>query len=553
MGKPVEKIVHEACGRRTLQVFKEEDGRHTGFCFRCHEYVKRPYSNQPEGYEPPKPKIKTKEEIDNELREVLEYPSKGIPERNLGAGTVKYFGVRTALSEADGETVTAHYYPRSTSSEIVSYNVRVLEDKKFFQIGSNSPKVEPFGYMQAMRAGSRKLFITEGEIDAMVLFKIMMGKWKGENKPAVISLHNGSNSVEKLAPFVSQIRTKFAEIIFVPDQDEPGELATDMMCKLIPEVRIAKLPLKDVDDCYKAGRANEVFNAVMFEARPRLSGQLVNASTLWEEGKKRPAHGVSWPWPELTKITRGIRTQEGYYIGAGTKMGKSCVVNEIGAHFMIEHDERVFFVKPEESTVVTARKLAGVVASKIFDDPNIEFDEDAYEEAAQLIGDKAILYNSYQKTEWKDVKEAIRHAVLAQGCKRVILDPITCFTVGMSGGERNDRLVEISSEIASLSMELDFTYFIFCHLNAPQGGPPHELGGKVQSVQFAGSRAMQRSTHYMIGLEGNKDPDIPELNNIRDLVILEDRNFGETGRCKLFYNRGTGRLTELQGVEHDDT
>lgn len=54
----------------------------------------------------------------------------------------------------------------------------------------------------------------------------------------------------------------------------------------------------------------------------------------------------------------------------------------------------------------------------------------------------------------------------------------------------------------------------------------------------------------MIGIEGNKDPDLPpEQRNMRDLVILEDRNFGESGRVHLFYNKNTGRLEELQGAE----
>lgn len=227
---------------------------------------------------------------------------------------------------------------------------------------------------------------------------------------------------------------------------------------------------------------------------------------------------------------------------------KSCIVNALAKHFIVEHGERVFLCKPEEAPVVTARKLAGYAVGRIFDDPKIEFDEEAFEEGSRIIGDNAILFDSYQKTEWKDVKDAIRHAVVAQGCKRVIIDPITCFTVGVSAGERNEILVEIASEIAAMAMELDFTYFIFCHLNKPESGKPHERGGAVQSVQFAGSRAMMRSCHMMIGLEGNKDPDLPEeQRNCRDLVLLEDRNFGESGRVHLFYNKATGVLNEIKG------
>lgn len=50
----------------------------------------------------------------------------------------------------------------------------------------------------------------------------------------------------------------------------------------------------------------------------------------------------------------------------------------------------------------------------------------------------------------------------------------------------------------------------------------------------------------MFGLEGNKDPDLPEeVRNTRDLVLLEDRNFGETGRVHLYYNKVSGMLEEV--------
>lgn len=52
--------------------------------------------------------------------------------------------------------------------------------------------------------------------------------------------------------------------------------------------------------------------------------------------------------------------------------------------------------------------------------------------------------------------------------------------------------------------------------------------------------------HAMWGLEGNKDPDLPiEERNCRDLVLLEDRMFGESCRIKLYYDNNTGTLNEI--------
>jgi twinkle protein len=50
----------------------------------------------------------------------------------------------------------------------------------------------------------------------------------------------------------------------------------------------------------------------------------------------------------------------------------------------------------------------------------------------------------------------------------------------------------------------------------------------------------------MLGLEGNRDPNLDaETRNMRDLVLLEDREFGESGRIKLYWDRSTGLFNEV--------
>jgi len=97
-----------------------------------------------------------------------------------------------------------------------------------------------------------------------------------------------------------------------------------------------------------------------------------------------------------------------------------------------------------------------------------------------------------------------------------------------------------------MALDLDITIFIFCHLTAPLVGPDHEHGGEVLSSQFAGSRAMMRSCNYMIGIEGNKSPDLPEMErNLRKIVLLEDREFGATGKWGLLWDRKTQLFNEV--------
>ena len=58
---------------------------------------------------------------------------------------------------------------------------------------------------------------------------------------------------------------------------------------------------------------------------------------------------------------------------------------------------------------------------------------------------------------------------------------------------------------------------------------------------------MMRSAQVMLGLEGNKDPDLElEQRNTRKLIVLEDRMFGASGFVPLYWNYQSGLFTEIK-------
>ena len=153
----------------------------------------------------------------------------------------------------------------------------------------------------------------------------------------------------------------------------------------------------------------------------------------------------------------------------------------------------------------------------------------------------------YQHLGWESLRADIMTAVKVYGCRAIFIDPITNLVNGINSGETNTVLQEIAQELAAMAKDLNIIIFIFCHLKAPQTGDSHERGGKVFSHQFSGSRSMMRSCHLMLGLEGNKDPDLQmEQRNLRKLVILEDREFGASGYICLYWNPDTGLFSELK-------
>lgn len=552
-GTCVEKIVHNdpKCGSHALQVYINDEGHYSGYCFKCGKYEGNPYGDRPAGYKPAVRPKKTAEEIEAEIAEVRdEYSVVALPERKLRMDALQYFGIKVGVSEEDGKTPTTHFYPYTSDGQLRGYKVRIIEGKRIWSLG-DCGDVDLFGWEQAIAAGGKRLYVTEGELDAVSLYQALKEKAKGtqwaDAHPSVVSLPHGAGSAGKdLARLRSKVSRSFKEIVFVFDMDEAGQAAVVASMGVFPEAVSATLPGKDFNQCVMDGRQQAAVNAVLFNAAKPKNSRLVHASDIREKAKEPPVFGVSWPWRHITEATRGIRLGETIYIGAGQKQGKSEVVNQVAAHLIREHGWKVFLCKPEEANNKTFKMIAGKMVGKFFHDPKIAFDEAAYDRGADLIGDNLFMLNLYQHVDFDTLKGDIKEAVNVHGVKAVFIDPITNFTNGMSAAEANTKLQEIAQELAAMALDLDIVIFIFCHLRNPDGGPSHERGGDVVSSQFAGSRAMARSCNLMLGLQGNRDPDLPpEERNMRNLVLLEDREFGNVGRYGLYWDLNTGLFNEV--------
>lgn len=552
MKSTVEKLSHSCGSRDGLQVWQDEHGNFDGYCFSCKTPVPHPYE-EGKAPDPKSFRRKTEEEIQQEMEDVMALPSRNLPTRKLKAEYLEYFGVKVGVSLSDGETPETVYFPYGNEEgELTGFKVRLLDPKRMWAVGSTR-NAAPFGWEQAKRADGPKLFITEGEFDTIALFQLLKDKNKGTQYASynipVISLPSGVGSVNKcLSKYRAEIEKQFKEVVLVFDNDEPGKKAVEEALKIFPNAKVVYLPEKDLNDCIIKGRSKVAHDALVFRAAVQKNTRIVNGKSLHEKAKKPPEWGLPWPFPGINDATRGIRTGQTIYLGAGAKMGKSEMVDQLTAHFIEAFGWKVFLVKPEQSNEETYKRVLGKLARKNFVDPKIEFDEEAYDEAGSTVGDQLEILDLYQHIAWENLEKDIRSAA-ASGCKAVFIDPITNLTNGMDAATANTKLQEIAQNLSALALDLDILILIFCHLRNPDSGPDHSNGGKVLSSQFAGSRAMARSCNLMIGLEGNKDPDLSEEErNIRYLVVLENRETGETGRWPLYWNKETTVFTEMKNV-----
>lgn len=549
-GYCIEKLEHVGCPNNSsdgLQVFDDE-GKISGFCFSCNTYVPNPYG---EGKVPTKKRVtKTDEELAREVEEIAGLTVRNLDHRKLQEFALEHFGVKVAVSEVDGQTPIAYYYPCEVDGQVVNWKGKIIEPKNYFRVGPKAD-TDPFGWKQALGSGSPKLFITEGEDDAVALYQSLKlhaanTRW-AHLEPAVISLVNGAGSAKALINKHFGVITKvFKEVVLVFDMDVQGEKAAKEVVQILPTARTAILPAKDANQCVIDGYARALCTAVLHQASTPKNTRLILASSLFEEAKKPPEWGYSWPWPTLTDLTRGIRLGETIYIGAGVKMGKTEMRNSIAEHLIREHKMKVMMAALEEANLKTVKLMVGKAARSHFHDPKRGFDPVKYNEGTKVIGDNLFLVDLYQQTNWETLRADMLSAA-NEGCQAIFIDPITNVINGLSAAETDTVLKEMAPDMGAMARDHGLALFIFCHLKAPLSGEPHERGGKVYSSQFAGSRAMMRSCNYMIGIEGDKSPDLPEeQRNLRKFVMLEDREFGSTGEIPVYWNSDTGIFTELQ-------
>ncbi|CCE60784.2 DNA primase/helicase [Pseudomonas phage tf] len=532
-----------------LILFKEGD-RQWGKCNRCgyHEVFA-------EGFVAPPRRERTPEEIKAELEEVLTYPIQALTSRRVAKGVAEWFGVRVGLSMEDGQEVVEHYYPRTRDRELAAFNVRILNPKGFYYRGSPKGGTDPFGYAQLFHKniGHKRLIIAEDELSAMSIFEAIQTRLQEKHKhirQGVISWSAGVGSAARdLAKLQKEgVLGRFEEIVYVHDNDDEGRKSVEVVRSLLPDTKFVELPLKDANDMAMAGRGQDLWSALIFGGKTKSPDCAVGVDDIIEDANKPPEWGKSYPWEGLTNLTYGQRDGEIIGVGGGTGIGKTLLAHQIAAWNITEHGENCGVFLLEENVNMSLKNIAGKVAKKAFHRPDIEWDEEAFRDAAGKLRGKLFLWRNKGQNDWEHIKECIRYWAVVENCKSIMLDNMTTLTNHLSPSEQNTEIARIATELAGMADELGIRIFVFSHLNPPGGKLSHEEGAEVKEHQFTGSRALQRWCQLIIGFERNKQAPDGEKHHSR-IRVIKDRNYGNTGLVYTKYSVDSGCLEEREGDE----
>lgn len=537
----------ESTSKKSLQIFLNDDDTFSAFCFCCKSVDKNPYGDNP-------PKLedihrKTPEEIKAEVDEVRECPLFLTKHRGIEAEDWKYFGVRLLLSTKDGKTPYGIAHPYTKSGKIAGFKIKLLHQKVMWNVG-DVKGADFYGWERAKRIGGKTVYITEGEEDAIALRKIL--RIMSSNSAydyAVISLPSGVNSVEMVfGRMAEELQQRFKEIVLVYDDDKAGRDAVKATRKIIPSCKVAILPCVDANECLLKGFMKATRDAVVFQADKPKGTPTLSVDDVMDDIMTDPVWGASYPWAGLTNLTYGQRKGELISIGAGTGIGKTLIGHELAAWNAAQHGWTALMIMMEETPAETYKSVAGKIDNVPYHVPVEEggtpYDKEQLRETVNFLKPYVATWDIATIEDPETTWDQIKHVIRTQGhlYDVIMIDNATTLSEGLTSTEKNEFIGKVADEYAKLAKKFDFEAIIFSHLNPPpKGGRAHENGGKVLEHQFTGSRALQRYSHMMIGMERNKMAVDSDCSFIR---LMKNRKFGKTGLLKSYYTQRTGRLAQ---------
>lgn len=462
-----------------------------------------------------------------------------LPARSLTLDTCQKFDYAIA-HEGDNSTWQVATY-RDHDGNPAAQHLRGRD--KVFRWRGNVEGLQLYG-QHLWRTGGKMIIVTEGEIDCLTVSQVQGNKWP------VVSIPNGVSSAPKAFKDNIEWLETFEKVVICFDMDEPGQKAAQQVAQLLSpgKAYIMQLPLKDPNDMLKAGKVQELINAIWQSAPYRPDG-IVSGADLWDELIKPPEPGYTTLYPQLDTMTAGIRKRELWLFTAGSGIGKSTIVHEIAYHLMMTHNLKIGIMALEESKRRAAERYLSIHLNKPLhltrEGITQEQLRQAYEETIGK-GERFFLYDHFGSTDIDTLMGKIRYLAVSCGIDFLVLDHISIVVSGLKDAGDNERkqIDLLMTSLRSLVEETGIGVLGVVHLKRPEKGESWNAGKKPSLTDLRGSGGLEQLSDTVIALSRNQNDE--DTGNTAQLTVLKNRHTGITGDAdQLQYDNRTGRLTAL--------
>jgi len=523
-------IACDHCGSSDAAVVNEDDSK---FCFKCNTHTR---ASEPF-------KLSTLPQVSTTMQKPLLSRSdafdSGINDRRLGLKTVEAFGVKQTPS---GEVLFPYF--DKTGNHVAN---KVRSPNKEFKVEGEWKGATLFG-QSCFSKGGDVVTICEGEFDAMSAYQ-MLG-----SKQAVVSIRSGAQSALSDCKAAYEWLDSFNKVVICFDNDDVGREAALKVADLFGGKAMLfkhNQHFKDASD-WLVNRSEVPFSQAWLASEKYKPEGIVTISDIKERLLTPPVPGVPWCFPTLTELTYGRRKGELYAFGAGVGVGKTDVFTQQIAYDIETLNKKVGVIYLEQNVVETGQRVMGKLDHRLYHVPDADWNRTQYEESVNRLEAREQLFmmEHFGAMDWKTIKGIIKYFNKAYDIDHIYLDHLTA----LSAQEQDERraLDGIMADMASLAQELGIIIHFISHLTTPEG-KSHEEGGRVMEKHFTGSRAIARWSHYMFGLERNKQHSDPIKRQTTTFRVLKDRFTGRATGIKfgLQYNQSNGILREADLLEDE--
>jgi archaellum biogenesis ATPase FlaH len=527
------------------------------------------------------------------VQDVLKYPFVHAKDRNVSKETCERFGVRAGLSEKDGKTVEAYYFPSyNQKGKIVGFmkqDITKSKEEKYHwtTVGSVTISNKLFG-QDVTESISRKrnnLIITEGQWDCLSVYQSLVDNVQGTKyeglEPLVVSIPLGTaNAVEAVLHNEEYIKSHAALTIFFDDDYctpaetakgiKKGHEAREAVASALLGSDVSLMTIspssgfKDASDYLQAGQSEELAKLVQFGKRVFSAEKISKASdiSLDELLTPRPEGCYIDEFPKLMEKLHGFRGSELVVLTSPSNVGKSTITAKFASAFE-RQGHRVGLMFLEETNKETLQRI---VASKLkvnylrFKDKPLECAsrediEKAYNEI--VTANSVVMLDHFGSLPIEDLMNKIKHMHLVEGCRFIIIDHLSLLISGLETDNERKVMDLIMTRLAAFCAANDVCVIAVSHINRagtsdqlkpPKGQEDQPYWIRVSKESMRSSASLEQLAFVVLGLEPEIMPD-RSRGRVR-LTVLKNRPWGYLGVADTFkINEDTWEVVLMEDEE----
>ena len=511
------------------------------------------------------------------VEDILKYPFCKAEDRGIRKETCEKFGVRAGLSESDGETVEAYYFPSyNQKGKVVGFSKQDITKSKeekghWTTIGAVNIGNKLFGQdvAESINRTHSNLVITEGQWDAISVFQAQVDQVKGTKyegmQPFVVSIPLGTVNAVEAVLHNEKFCTSYTDLTLFFDDDycTPAETKKGIMKGHEAREAVASALVgsgmslmtispddgfKDASDYLQAGKSADLAKLVQFGKRVYSAEKISRASdiSLEELLTPRPEGCYVDCFPKLMEKIHGFRTRELTVLTSPSNVGKSTITAMFGSYFE-QKGHRVGLMFLEETNKETLQRM---VASKLkvnylrFKDKPLECTskeqiEKVYNEI--VAANSVVMLDHFGSLPVEDLMNKIKHMHLVEGCKYIILDHLSLCISGLETDNERKAMDLIMTRLAAFCAANEVCVIAVSHINragtsdqlkAPKGHEEEPYWIRVSKESMRSSASLEQLAFIVLGLEPEIMPD-RSRGRVR-LTVLKNRPWGYLGIADTF-------------------